>query len=101
MKKRYLVLSIGAGLLGGLLSSTLRPVVAQAQSQALEEIKAQRFTLVNQSGVPMGTFSFDDSGRPQIILRDGLGHEVWKMVADHPADHPGDYHVTSGRFHSK
>ncbi|MBZ5600727.1 MAG: hypothetical protein LAO79_00305 [Acidobacteriia bacterium] len=101
MKKTYLLLSIGAGLVGGLLSSALRPIAAQAQSQALDEIKAQRFTLVNQSGVTMGAFSFDDSGRPQIVLRDDLGHEVWKMVAEHRSDHPGDYHVTSGKFHSK
>jgi hypothetical protein len=100
MKKTYL-LSIAAGFAGGMLSSHLGPIAAHAQSQALDEIKAQRFTLVNQAGVPMGTFSFDDSGRPQIVLRDGLGHDVWKMVADHPADHPGEYHVTSGKFHTK
>ena len=40
MKKTYLLLSIGAGLVGGLLSSALRPIAAQAQSQALDEIKA-------------------------------------------------------------
>jgi hypothetical protein len=101
MKNRYLALSIGAGLLGGFLSTALHPIGAQAQSQALDEIKAQRFTLVNQNGVPMGTFSFDDSGRPQIVLRDGLGHDVWKLVADHAADHPSDQHVMSGKFHSK
>ena len=101
MKKQYLVLSIGAGLAGGFLSSAMRPVAAQAQSRVFEEIKAQQFTLVNQSGVPMGIFSFDGSGRAQIILRDGLGHEVWKLVADHPTDHPGDRHVASGRFQSK
>jgi hypothetical protein len=101
MKSRYLVLSIGAGLVGGFISNALRPIVAQAQSQALDEIKAQRFTLVNQNGVPMGAFSFDDSGRPQIVLRDRLGHDVWKLVGENPANHPGEYHVTSGRFHSK
>jgi hypothetical protein len=101
MKKTYLLLSLLAGLLGGLVSGVLQPAAAHAQSQAPDEIKAQRFTLVNESGVSMGTFSFDNLGRPQIILRDGLGHEVWKMVADHPADHPGESHVISGKFHSK
>ena len=101
MKKTYLLFSIGAGLVGGLLPSALRPTAAHAESQPLEEIKAQRFTLVNQSGVSMGTFSLDESGRPQIVLRDELGHEVWKMVGEHPADHPGEYHVTSGKFHQK
>jgi len=101
MKKRHLVLCIGAGFAGGVLSTSLRPVAVRAQSQLLDEIKAQRFTLVNQSGAPMGSFSFDDSGRPQIILRDSLGHDVWRFVADHAADHPGDQHVRDGHFYSK
>ena len=99
--KRYVVLSIGAGLVGGFLSSALRPVAVKAQSELLNEVKAERFTLVNQSGVAMGSFSFDDAGRPQIILRDGLGHDVWKLVADHPADHHGQYHVANGHFYPK
>ena len=99
MKKRNLALSIAAGLLGGALSSHLWPLVAHAQS-ATEEIRAQRFTLVSQDGVALGSFSFDNSGRPQIILRDRSGHDVWRVVADHIADRAPE-HVTSSRFHSK
>ena len=97
MNKSYFAVSIATGLLGGILSSYWRPIAVQAQAQAPEEIRAQRFTLVNQSGAVMGTFSFDQSGRPQIILRDASGHDVWKVVAEHP----GDQHMTYGRFHSK
>ncbi len=100
MKKRNLVLSIAAGLLGGALSSHLWPLAAHAQSQALDEIRAQSFTLVSQDGVAVGSFSFDNSGRPQIVLRDRSGHDVWRVVADQPGDH-GVEHVTSSRFHSK
>ncbi len=101
MKKRYIVLSICAGLAGGILSSALRPVGAFAETRPIEELKAQRFTLVNQNGEPMGSFSFDNSGRPQIILRDDRGHDVWRLVAEHPVDRPGDYHVNSGHFQTK
>ena len=100
MNKRTLVLSIAAGLLGGALSSHLWPLAAHAQSGPQDEIRAQRFTLVNQDGVAFGSFSFDNAGRPQITLRDRVGHDVWRVVGDHLADHPGD-HVISGRFHSK
>ena len=100
MKKRNLALSIAAGLLGGALSSHLWPLAAHAQSQPPEEIRAQRFTLVSQDGVALGSFSFDNAGRPQIILRDRSGHEVWRVVADHTADRVAE-HVTSSRFHSK
>jgi len=100
MKKHYLALSISAGLLGGFLSSALRPAAAQAQAQPFDEIRAQRFTLVNQNGVPMGTFSFDHDGQPQIVLRDTLGHEVWKLTAAHPADRAGQ-HAVNGHFDPK
>ena len=100
MNKRYLVLSLSAGLLGGFLSTSLRPTAAHAQTQFLDEIKAQRFTLVNQNGVAMGTFAFDAAGQPQIVLRDTLGHEVWKLTADHPEDRPG-YHAVNRHFDPK
>jgi len=77
MNGRILVLSVAAGLIGGAFSGYLRPVVVQAQSEAPREIRAQRFTLVNQDGMALGSFSFDNSGKPQIVLRDRAGHEVW------------------------
>ncbi len=77
MNGRILVLSVAAGLIGGAFSGYLRPTTVQAQSQAPSEIRAQRFTLVNQDGIALGSFSFDNSGRPQIVLRDRAGHEVW------------------------
>ena len=100
MNKRNLVLSMVAGLAGGALASycgsVFRPEVAHAQSPATEEIRAQRFTLVNQEGVALGSFSFDDVGRPQIILRDRFGHDAWRLVGDHV-----ETHMTSNRYQGK
>jgi len=61
MNKRNLVLSTAAGLVGGALSTHILPLSAHAQSQAPQEIQAQRYTLVNQEGVSLGSFSFDNS----------------------------------------
>jgi len=83
MSKRSLALSLAAGLLGGLVSHFISPQLAHAQSQAPAEIKAQSFSLVNQDGVTLGTFSFDGLGRPRIVLRDQAGHQVWSVDGDH------------------
>jgi len=81
--KRSFVLSIAAGLVGGALSTYLRPPAAHAQSQPLEELRAQRFTLVSEKGAVLGSFSLDSQGRPQIMLCDVHGHLVWSVVGEH------------------
>ena len=81
--KRTLVLSIAAGLVGGALSTYLRPLTAHAQSQPLEELRAQRFTLVSEKGTVLGSFALDSQGRPQLMLRDLHGHVVWNIVGEH------------------
>ena len=93
MNKKTIVLSFAAGLLGGVISTNLSPALAHAQSQPPSEIRAQSFTLVNQEGVPFGTFSFDTQGRPRILLRDQHGHEVWSVV--------GNHNWNTGRFDRK
>jgi len=101
MKKRYLVLCTLAGFAGGALSSYVRPLTARAESNSPEEIRAQRFTLVDHDGEPLGSFSVDRFGRSQLVLSDRSGHEVWRVVGDHIVDHPQDEHVPSGKFHNK
>jgi hypothetical protein len=97
MNARYVLLSLAAGLAGGALSSFFHPIAAHAEPGMPDEIRAQRFTLVNQSGAALGSLSFDDLGRPQLILRDRSGHEVWKLVGEHSEDRSQSF----GRFHSK
>ena len=77
-----LTLSLAAGLLGGLLSRYVTPTNAQAQAAAPAEIRAQKFTLVDQNGTVCGVFAVVDNplrkgGNPVIQLLDIGGREVW------------------------
>ena len=81
--KKSLVLSIAAGLLGGLIShfAWMQPVRAQSQMMlAPAEIRAQNFVLVDSKGVIQGIFSVDEpkNGPAGIKLLNGQGHEIWR-----------------------
>ena len=78
-----LALALGAGVLGGMLSRYVTPVtvLAQDQSSAPKDIRAQRFTLVNEQGIVLGVFGLDRSkqgSNPAIRLFDESGHEVFR-----------------------
>jgi hypothetical protein len=85
-------LAIAAGLLGGLLSRYIAPasVHAQAPPPTPNEIRAQRFTLVNLEDQAIGTFMVEPMRRSpgitifqgnniptRIVLRDSAGRELW------------------------
>lgn len=78
-----IVLSLAAGLVGGIVSRGVlpTPVHAQTSTAAPKEIRAQRFTLVDESGKILGTFGFDPTAtereRSSIRLFDIHGKEVW------------------------
>ncbi len=74
-----LTLALAAGLLGGLMSRyfTPTPVLAQAQTLAPKEIRAQTFVLVDPRGVPLGLMGFDPRGNPVIKLVDERGRVIW------------------------
>ena len=78
-RKLNVTLALAAGLLGGLLSRyiTPTPVFAQVQAPVPKEIRAQRFVLVNDQGVPLGVFGFDREGVPTIKLIDQSGRTIW------------------------
>ena len=85
MKQRVLTLALalGAGLLGGMLSPYVTPatVLAQDRSRAPKDIRAQRFTLVNEQGIVLGVFGMDSSKQgssPAIRLFDESGHEIFR-----------------------
>ncbi len=102
-KPLTVVLALGGGLLGGLLTRYIGPPSAFAQNQApaTKEIRAQSFTLVDSSNRTIGTFTSDADGPPapppppgggiapltprrdrpswrsRIVLRDSDGREIW------------------------
>lgn len=86
MTKLNVVLSLGAGLFGGVLShyAWTQPVQAQARIPAPKEIRAQSFVLVNDKDQVEGVFSFEasKSGRPTVTLFDSKGREIWSAGGD-------------------
>ena len=75
-------LSLAAGLLGGLLSRYVSPTTALAQVAVPTEIRAQKFTLVDENGTVRGVFAVVDNpsqigGYPVIQLFGIGGREVW------------------------
>jgi len=79
MRKVNLLLSIAAGLLGGICSHFFLapPVHAQSEAPLSKEVRAQSFVLVNDKGVVLGTFCSGSKDRPIIRLFDADGREIW------------------------
>jgi hypothetical protein len=75
-----ITLALASGLLGGTLSRYLTPttVLAQVQSTTPKEIRAQRFTLVNEHGIVLGVFGTDESSNATIRLFDDGGREIFR-----------------------
>ena len=93
---RNTLLSLIAGLAGGLLVHYAAPPTAFAQDQTpvTKEVRAQSFTLVDSANHTLGTFTAEPAtgfGAPQgtsipgqkiriparIVLRDSGGKEIW------------------------
>jgi len=75
-----LSLALVTGLLSGALSRYVTPmsVFAQGQSTVPKDIRAQRFTLVDENGKVRGVFAIEAAdGSAVIKLFDGGGHEVF------------------------
>jgi hypothetical protein len=74
------VLSLAAGILGGILShyAWMQPVLAQSQA-APSEVRAQSFALVNDKGEVQAVFSSEEAkdGRSTVKLLDRNGREIW------------------------
>jgi hypothetical protein len=93
MQKLNVTLALAAGLLGGFVSRnvTLPSVHAQAKPATPVEIRAQRFTLVDDQDKAVGTFTFRGQEMPRrdvaqpslvgglrpIVLLDPNGREIW------------------------
>jgi hypothetical protein len=86
---KNVALALIAGLVGGLATRYIAPPTAFAQNQAPatpKEVRAQSFTLVDQTDRSAGTFrveampgQFSPNGqlRTRIVLRDSGGREIW------------------------
>jgi hypothetical protein len=82
--KFSITLALAAGFIGGVASHYLMPtpVHAQAETPALQEIRAHKFVLVDEHGVARGVFGFQNDGSPNIELM--TGNDVWGYSV-----HPG------------
>ena len=99
------VLALVAGLLGGMATHYIAPPVALAQNQppARRDLRAQSFTLVDQSDRNLATFSAEPVRQPtivpnprsrnpnqttqpvpemRIVLRDANGREIWSAGSE-------------------
>lgn len=88
-RKLNLAFAFAAGVFGGMLSHYLAPVVALAQSQtpAPKEIRAQSFVLVDARGVPRGVFAIETTGLPTLEATTDDGH-VYMLTRQLSPHHP-------------
>ncbi|MGH9762829.1 MAG: hypothetical protein ACREDR_13275 [Blastocatellia bacterium] len=82
--KYSILLALFAGFAGGFVSHYLAPPRAYAQVQAsahalseargqaspLAEIRAQKFVLVDEKGIPRGVFGIENNGAPVVEITD-------------------------------
>jgi hypothetical protein len=72
--KFTVLLAATAGLAGGFLSRYLLPSPVYAQPPTVQqEVRAQKFVLVDEGGVPRGAFGIETDGTVQIEVTDQKG----------------------------
>jgi hypothetical protein len=81
------ILAVGAGFIGGMISGRLQPASVYAQAPAQNELRAQRFVVVDASGKPRGAFGLDENGDAILEVIDRKGRPDWprwrkRRVAD-------------------
>lgn len=81
---RELSLSMAAGVLGALFFHFVSPVLAHAQNRAqaqidvpAQELRAQKFVLVDDHGVTGGVLGFEADGMPTLTLFNKSGRVIW------------------------
>jgi hypothetical protein len=82
--KSTIAIAIAAGFLGGFVSQRLTPMVASAQS-APPEIRAGKFVLVDEAGVPKAALGIRSSDRlPTLERIVAGGRHAWAQFAGGP-----------------
>jgi hypothetical protein len=72
--KFTVLLAVVAGCAGGIVSRYASPSAVHAQAPALQqEVRAQKFVLVDKSGAPRGAFGIETDGTVQIEITDNKG----------------------------
>lgn len=77
--KTTLVLAFTAGLAGGIVSQRImvRSVYAQGPTSAPVEIRAEKFVIVDDNGLPRGAFGINTKdGWPTLEITDKKGHAL-------------------------
>jgi hypothetical protein len=73
--KFTITIALAAGFIGGIASRRLRPSPVYAQAPAPpQEIRAQRFVLVDEAGVARGAFGIETNGAPELEIADPKSH---------------------------
>ena len=72
--KFTLLLAAAAGFAGGFVSRYASPAPVHAQAPAVQqEVRAQKFVLMDQGGLPRGAFGIETDGTVQIEVTDNKG----------------------------
>jgi hypothetical protein len=82
--KLTVTLALAAGLLGGFASHYFVPARVYAQGLAVpQEIRAHKFVLVDETGVPRGAFGIEINGVPEIEVSTpkDQGYRMWGYQA--------------------
>jgi hypothetical protein len=94
-QKLTVPLALASGLLGAMLSRSLIPLPAFAQTPSPGEIRAHKFTLVDYQDQAVGAFTVEPTGPmsspltalfqrnnipSRIVLRDSDGRELWSAT---------------------
>jgi hypothetical protein len=70
-----IILALAAGFIGGLAARFIEPALTYAQAPASpQEIRAQKFVLIDETGAARGVFGIETNGAPEIEVSDSKGH---------------------------
>jgi hypothetical protein len=76
-----LMLALAAGFIGGIVSQhlALMPVLAQAPTPAAKEVRAEKFVIVDENGLPRGAFGIDPKDGWAMIEFTGEKEQVRRV----------------------
>ena len=91
MRPVSVILSLAAGLVGGVVAPHILPVTpvhAQAQNPPPRIVEAETFKLVNNAGHVAGTLAIDGTGSGVLTMFDATGKVIFTTSGDKPIIKP-------------